>query len=740
MSAAPPLPQELRSRYQLLRLLGQGGFGSVLLCEDRHLGRQVALKLLHGSLDDPQQAKRFLREAQVTSRLQHPHIVTLYDHGLSPSTGQPWIAYEYVSGQDLDSLPVSDPWLRGEHLLELGAAICSALGAAHEVGVVHRDVKPANVLMRDRGEPVLCDFGIARLEDVGGAMTAEGILLGTPAFMAPEIWRGAPPGPASDQYAWAASLYQLRYGSTVLGVEEPGEILRALELGGEARIPPGEEGREPGLEAALLRALRRRPEERFPDMEAFARALTREATGNQIPRGPATRTTPLESSSGITRPVALASTGSGVGLASTRALPTPGPASPGGTRVHSAPPPSRRWLRLPLLALLLGGLGAGAWFRTAPDPPPGPPHLPGPGVGSDRGDPQVLPPDLEAISRELQERFQEDLDAPFRDEPSYEELVRVYPLLMDPDFPGQFNRLLREIGDWIRATPVEEQGPFFQQQIRRLLGHQALQITLQAKRIHQRLEKTVRAMKTFRALTNAPTEDGDVQVHEDWRLDDSVDLEALLLSESQILIQRVLLNFGPRDPPPPAWILEPLLDLAGNFNLGQMARFLEPLHESLLATRDPEAFETAMQAQYLILRRVHDAGRIPRELRCQVLFATQDFLEELPWEIPESLYVEAQGRLYAQIMATPFLYREADGTPMDAREVRRRLEPLHDFLEGAVEDHPDWVASLANQASLSQVQNVITERPDMADWLERARGLASRARSRLPPEVTPPKP
>jgi serine/threonine-protein kinase len=265
-------------RYRVLCRLGEGAFGEVLEAEDENLGRRVALKLLKVSVADVDMRARFDREARVTAGLTHPNVVTLYGHGVA-ADGRPYLAYELLEGEDLESRQDKGE-VTEDDALRWGVEVAGALQVAHEQGVIHRDVKPANVFLKQGGVAVLCDFGIARDSSGATALTSEGVLLGTPAYMSPELWRGKAPSPASDQWAWAASLFELVYAQVPYAAESPREIMEQGLSGIPVRVPAGYEGRRPGLQEVLLRGLAVRPEDRYPDMSAFGDALREAARGS----------------------------------------------------------------------------------------------------------------------------------------------------------------------------------------------------------------------------------------------------------------------------------------------------------------------------------------------------------------------------------------------------------------------------------------------------------------------------
>ncbi len=261
------LPPALSARYRAQRLLGRGGFGRVVLAQDRELARPVAVKILEIGDDRDPSRLRFLREAKLTATLEHPCIVRVYDFGAEgPGC---WIVYEYIDGQDLVERAERGK-IDARSLVDWGTQISKALAHAHRHGVIHRDVKPGNILLRRTGEAVLGDFGIARSESRDTLRTAAGLVLGTPAVMAPELFRGREPGPASDQFALAASLVLVWTGTPVYGTAELAGIHARLA---EGFRPPALGTLPPGPARALARALAPEPDRRFPDMDSFAAAL-----------------------------------------------------------------------------------------------------------------------------------------------------------------------------------------------------------------------------------------------------------------------------------------------------------------------------------------------------------------------------------------------------------------------------------------------------------------------------------
>jgi len=195
-------------RYRLIEPLGKGGMGTVWRAHDQLLDRTVAVKEVDlpqlGEIDRVQLRERTMREARAAARLTHPNAVTVYD--VVEDGGQPWIVMQLVAAESLaDMIRDGGPLQRGR-VAEIGLAVLSALEAAHAAGILHRDVKPGNVLIGHDGRTVLTDFGIATLEG-DPSLTSTGLLLGAPAYIAPERARGLTPGPASDLWSLGATLH-----------------------------------------------------------------------------------------------------------------------------------------------------------------------------------------------------------------------------------------------------------------------------------------------------------------------------------------------------------------------------------------------------------------------------------------------------------------------------------------------------------------------------------------------------
>jgi predicted Ser/Thr protein kinase len=269
-------------RYELEELVGHGGMSSVYRAHDSLLERYVALKVLHDQYSsDEDFVERFKREARLVARLQHPNIVTVIDRG--EQDGRQYIVFEYVEGENVKELVVRKGRLEVREALEIAIEVARALGFAHEHGLVHRDVKPQNVLLNGDGRAKVTDFGIARSLDVEQGVTQTGTVLGTSNYIAPEQASGKQVDRHSDVYSLGVVLYEMLTGD----VPFPGESFVAVALKHVNDPPPSVldvRGDIPlRVAEAVERALEKDPEERFPTMDAFAAEL--EACLAELDRG-----------------------------------------------------------------------------------------------------------------------------------------------------------------------------------------------------------------------------------------------------------------------------------------------------------------------------------------------------------------------------------------------------------------------------------------------------------------------
>jgi eukaryotic-like serine/threonine-protein kinase len=273
-----PSPFDLGSliagRFSLEALAGEGGMGTVYRARDSHSGQSVALKLLQRS-DRPQERERFAREAELLSELRHPGIVTYLSHGMT-ETGQPYLAMEWLEGEDLEKR-LSRGALNLSESLTLVRCAAEALAVAHARGVVHRDLKPSNLLLRDGAveRVALLDFGIARQRALSRSLTATGVALGTPAYMAPEQARGERDLTAAvDVFSLGCVLYECLTGQPAFAAEHVLAVLAKILFAEPPRLRLVRPDLPEAVEALLDRMLAREPAARLPDATALLAALS----------------------------------------------------------------------------------------------------------------------------------------------------------------------------------------------------------------------------------------------------------------------------------------------------------------------------------------------------------------------------------------------------------------------------------------------------------------------------------
>ncbi|MFD8249467.1 serine/threonine-protein kinase [Nocardia sp. NPDC059691] len=298
---------EVFAGYTIERLLGRGGMGSVYLARHPRLPRLTAMKLLNPDLfDDTESRARFEREADLVARLDHPNIVTVFDRGVEGD--QPWICMRYIDGTDAAAL---DAWtLPPPRAVQIIAETAKALDFAHSRGVLHRDVKPANILLErvegDQERVFLSDFGIARFRDDTGRLTQTGTFTATLAYAAPEQLSGAPLDHRADQYSLACTLFRLLTGTVPFDATNPVAVIQ-----GHLNAPPPAISRlRPGLPVALdgvlAKAMAKHAADRFDSCGEFAaaawQALTAPAAWPSPSHPPLHAEPPLPSAGGGLRP------------------------------------------------------------------------------------------------------------------------------------------------------------------------------------------------------------------------------------------------------------------------------------------------------------------------------------------------------------------------------------------------------------------------------------------------------
>ncbi|HZH80700.1 MAG TPA: protein kinase [Gemmatimonadales bacterium] len=266
------LQRIVEGKYRIEKLLGKGGMGAVFLAHDLTLEREVAIKVLPPDVaQDEQVVRRFQQEAKTAAKLDHPNIIPIYR--VESEGGLNYFVMKYISGTSLeDVLEPKEPLPVPEIQRILWEAAC-AIGHAHQRGVVHRDVKPANIMFDHDGRVMLTDFGISKALQAATGFTATGMIIGTPHYMAPEQGKGAPVDGRADQYSLGVVGYRM------ITAELPfnGDSVHTIIYKHIYEPPPLASARRPGipgfLTVAISRALSKEPDQRFPTMEEFATAV-----------------------------------------------------------------------------------------------------------------------------------------------------------------------------------------------------------------------------------------------------------------------------------------------------------------------------------------------------------------------------------------------------------------------------------------------------------------------------------
>jgi len=358
-------------RYVVLSRLGSGGMADVLLAEDQQLGRKVALKVLHSRFaEDPGFVERFRREAQAAAGLQHPNVVAVYDRGSYDGTY--YIAMEYLPGGSLKQLIRLQAPLDPVRAIDITVQILKAARFAHRRGVIHRDLKPHNVIVDESDHATVTDFGIAR----AGAsdMTETGSIMGTAQYLSPEQAQGHAVSPGSDLYAIGVMLYEMLTGRVPFDAESAVTI--ALKHVSESPAPPTAVNPSvpPELEHVVLWALNKNPADRPAEAGQFIAALE-QAKAALLSHTRGQRTASIATLAAVAEPLAVAVPVGVAPLAPPAAPVTTLPESPeeGVAPAETKPPatreprPRRRWPWVLVLALLLlAGGGAAEYLLTRP--------------------------------------------------------------------------------------------------------------------------------------------------------------------------------------------------------------------------------------------------------------------------------------------------------------------------------------------------------------------------------------
>jgi len=267
------MPQKL-GRYEIVRVLGKGAMGVVYEGRDPNINRRVAIKtarrdIMEASGMADEMMERFLREARAAGVLNHPNIITIYD--ADEQDGVAYIAMEYIEGGDLLDAIQRRQSYRMDEIAEIGATVCEALAAAHDQGVVHRDVKPANIMMPENGPLKIADFGIARVSDSN--LTQEGALIGTPHYMSPEQFMGQTVDGRSDLFSVGIILYEMLTGERPFSGEALSTVMHHV-IKSVPAVPTELNFAVPdALGQVVMKALSKRPQDRYQDGRAMAAAL-----------------------------------------------------------------------------------------------------------------------------------------------------------------------------------------------------------------------------------------------------------------------------------------------------------------------------------------------------------------------------------------------------------------------------------------------------------------------------------
>ena len=291
----PLLGMVIEGRYRIQSVIGQGSAGTVYKAVQELIGREVAIKVLHEYLvSDEEFIKRFRQEAKASSRLSHPNIITIYDFGVIPQGNRPYIAMDLLVGTPLSDYLAENERVSLNDAIPLLTQVCSALGEAHRHGVVHRDVKPENIVLVERSGqklyPMVVDFGIARIveESESAKITRTGTVCGSPTYMSPEQCTSSKVDSRSDIYSIGIVIYETLTGEVPFHSDE---LIRVMSM--HLSEPPKPLNQvKPGLlfpdalEEVVNKALSKNPNDRFQTMEEMAAALEESIKAPVKPQAP----------------------------------------------------------------------------------------------------------------------------------------------------------------------------------------------------------------------------------------------------------------------------------------------------------------------------------------------------------------------------------------------------------------------------------------------------------------------
>jgi serine/threonine-protein kinase len=354
------LREETTGEFEIKRLIGRGGMAIVYLAREVHLDRQVAIKVLPPELTFGHGVERFKREAKTAAALDHPNIIPVYRVGSSGKIF--WYAMKFLQGRSLDDLLKERKHFTLDETIDILSQVADALDYAHQHQVIHRDVKPANVMLDQRNRVVVTDFGIAKALTEGG-LTASGSIIGTPYFMSPEQAMGQPVSGSSDQYSVGVMAYRMLAGQVPFEGDSAIDILhKHCTL-----TAPELEGIQPGLPQhtyrAIHKALSKDPQRRFPTVGDFVEAMRS-----------ATRHTPdTDEMAELATLVVPGLAGRTFGSTGNTAAPAPEVAAPPTGRARTvrplppraAPPTRRTGLWVGIAAVVLAGAAVGTWMAVS---------------------------------------------------------------------------------------------------------------------------------------------------------------------------------------------------------------------------------------------------------------------------------------------------------------------------------------------------------------------------------------
>jgi len=315
LSAMPSGAEIMDGRYVLGEVLGRGGMGEVRAGRDLKLDRPVAIKLLHPEMAvKPDLKERFQGEARAAGRLMHPNIVAVYDTGEYEDIS--FIVMELLPGRSLADALAEDGPFDPETARRVALEVLSALDVSHRQGILHRDIKPGNVLLTKDGSVKVADFGVAKIAE-GLDVTMTGLLLGTPAYLSPERIEGAPATTMSDLYAVGVVMYELLTGKRPFEAETPLGLAMAVKRFEYVPLAQARPGLDPLLVAVVEKAMAQHPEDRYATAEEMMDALTQtvapvQAVDTFLPGGAGAELPPT----GTTRPLPVGARSAG----STRVL------------------------------------------------------------------------------------------------------------------------------------------------------------------------------------------------------------------------------------------------------------------------------------------------------------------------------------------------------------------------------------------------------------------------------------